>query len=285
MSRRDYDAILLDLDGTLVTDEGEIRPRSVDALRAADARGVRVMVVTGRSEGGVKPVLEQLGLDTPAIVYNGAGLWCPVEGRLLEERTLSNRLVAGSLAFARACDAFPVVMRSGEKFAPWPRTEEEERAISYHEDLHVLQDGELPTERLMRITLFSGGYADSQALLEDFQAAVPQPAYLTHFPLHALAQHRASSLLVLDVQPPCRGKGEALRVLEERYGIPPQRAVAVGDANNDVPMLNGAGLAVAMGNAFRSARAAADRVIGDNNGDAIAELVEELFLGDERPDS
>ena len=67
-------------------------------------------------------------------------------------------------------------------------------------------------------------------------------------------------------------------MLEERYGIPPERVVAVGDAHNDVPMLAGAGLAVAMGNAFRSAREAADRIIGDNNGDAIAELVEELFL-------
>ena len=83
---------------------------------------------------------------------------------------------------------------------------------------------------------------------------------------------------MVDVQPPCRGKGEALRWLEQERGIPAERVVCVGDAGNDVPMLEGAGLGVAMENAFRSAREAADRIIGSNNTEAIAELVEELFL-------
>ena len=56
-----------------------------------------------------------------------------------------------------------------------------------------------------------------------------------------------------------------------------QRVVAVGDATNDVPMFEAAGLGVAMANGMPEARAAADRVIGDNNSDALAELLDELF--------
>jgi hypothetical protein len=66
-------------------------------------------------------------------------------------------------------------------------------------------------------------------------------------------------------------------VLRETYGIPPERVVAVGDATNDLPMFAEAGLSVAMANAMEEARRAADRVIGDNNSTAIAELLEELF--------
>ena len=102
--------------------------------------------------------------------------------------------------------------------------------------------------------------------------------YITHFPLDMLPGHRASRFRVADIQPPCRGKGEALRVLEERYGIPPARVVAVGDAGNDVPMLTRAGLGVAVGNAHPEARAAADRSIGSNHRPAIVELLEELFF-------
>ncbi|MEM7306181.1 MAG: HAD family hydrolase [Planctomycetota bacterium] len=278
MTARAYDAICLDLDGTLVTDEGSVLPRNVQALRAAQDRGVHVMVVTGRSEGGVVAVLEELGLRTPAMVYNGAGVWCPVERRLLEEQLLSNRAVAATLAWAHETRSLPVVMRAGEKYVPPPRSGEERAAIARLEDLRIVPADELPLEYLIRITLFSDRWQDSGDYHDAFVDAVGQELYLTHFPLHALAQHRGSAMQVVDVQPPCRGKGEALRWLTEVRGIPAERVVCVGDAGNDVPMLQGAGLGVAMENAFRSARDAADRVIGSNNSEAIAELVEELFL-------
>ena len=72
-------------------------------------------------------------------------------------------------------------------------------------------------------------------------------------------------------------ESDGLRILAERYGIQAERVVAVGDATNDIPMLEAAGLGVAMGNAMEQTRAMADRVIGHNNSDAIAELMEELF--------
>jgi len=92
-----------------------------------------------------------------------------------------------------------------------------------------------------------------------------------------LAGHQESELLVADVQPPCQGKAEALRILEESYDIPRERVVAVGDAGNDIELLQAAGLGVAVENAVPEARAAADRVIGSNNSAAISELVDELF--------
>jgi hydroxymethylpyrimidine pyrophosphatase-like HAD family hydrolase len=84
------------------------------------------------------------------------------------------------------------------------------------------------------------------------------------------------------VHPPCSGKAEALRVLAERYGIPASRVVAIGDATNDIPMLEAAGLSVAMEDGMPEAVAVAKRVIGGHDTTAIAELVEELFLA---PDS
>jgi hydroxymethylpyrimidine pyrophosphatase-like HAD family hydrolase len=83
---------------------------------------------------------------------------------------------------------------------------------------------------------------------------------------------------VCDVHPPCKGKAEGLRVLQELYGIAPERVVAVGDASNDVPMFEAAGLAVAMRESMEEALAAADRVIGSNDSETIGALVEELFL-------
>jgi len=272
-----YRALVLDLDGTLITDAGTIHPRTLSALQALHARGVRVMIATGRSELGVIAVLDELGFDTPALVFNGAGLWCPREKRLLEERLLSDRVVARCFAYIERSGLLPVLQRAGAKFAPPPRDALEAHALSGLEGLRQVPLEELPREYVIRATFFSARHPDSAALGRELESALGQPLYLTHFPLNSLATHRASPLLVADVQPPSRGKGEALRVLAERYGIRAEEVVAVGDADNDLEMLAGAGLGVAMANAMPRARATARRIIGDNNSDTLAELVAELW--------
>jgi len=277
MIRRAYDALLLDLDGTLVDDTGHVGPRTRSAVRALHRAGGRVMIATGRSELGTAAVVEQLGIYEPAVVYNGAGLWCPESDRLLEERLLSNRVVERALRFGRAAGHAVVVMRAGAKFASEPTTRAERNAIRHLEGLQLCSDRDLPTEYVIRITFFSDRHPSSAEFEAEVQAAIGQPLYLTHFPLNALPQHRDSPLQVVDVQPPCRGKGEALRILEERWGIPRERVVAVGDATNDLPMFEGVGLACAMRRSMPEALAAAQRVIGDNNEEAIADLVDELF--------
>lgn len=277
MIRRSYDAILLDLDGTLVDDTGRVVPETGEALRAIAERGVRVMVATGRSELGAAPAIVDLGVPEPAVVYNGAAIWCPRRDVLLEEQVLSNRTVARTLELAREGGYLPVVMRAGEKLSAPPRNVDEVHAVEFLEGLRVLDGESLPTENLIRITLFSGAHASSEDFGSVFKGGLGQPVFLTHFPLACLVQHRGSPLQVVDIQPPCRGKAEAVRYLGEVEDIPPERIVAVGDATNDLEMFADAGLAVAMANAVPEARAAADRVIGDNNGPAIAELVRELF--------
>jgi hydroxymethylpyrimidine pyrophosphatase-like HAD family hydrolase len=236
-----------------------------------------VLIATGRSETATLPVIEELDLGLPAVVYNGGGLYCPVEGRLVEERTLSNRTVERAVAFGLAEGHMVVTMCAGKKYTTEPADSIARMALHDMTGLTFVSSDELVVPYAMRVTLFSDRHRGSEDLADEIEAAVASPVYLTHFPLNCLPHHRESALLVCDVHPPCRGKAEGLRVLAERWAIPPERVVAVGDAGNDVPMLTGAGLGVAMGNAYPEAVAAADRVIGTNDTDAIGVLVEELF--------
>jgi 5-amino-6-(5-phospho-D-ribitylamino)uracil phosphatase len=277
MSTRSYDAILVDIDGTLLDEQGRIHPRTKSALAAAEAAGVRVMLSTGRSTISTRPVLAELGLVTPALVFNGAGLWCPRERRMLEEHVLSNRTLRRALRFGAERDLLTVLMTADAKLASPPRDALEEEALSGLHELVVVPREGLAAEFVMRVTFYSQGHASSQALADEVAGVIDQPMYVTHFPLNALATHRGSRANCLDLHPPCRGKAEGVRILEERYGIPAERVVAVGDATNDIPMFEAAGLAVAMQGSMPEALAAADRVIGDNSSTSLAELVEELF--------
>jgi hypothetical protein len=277
--QRAFDALLVDLDGTLVTDEDEILPGTIESLRAAQARGVRVMVSTGRSELATIPVLALLGLDSRAVVYNGCGLWCPGEQRLIEERVLSERTLERAVGFGERNGFMTVAMCAGRKHAIHPRDEVERLALRDMVGLSYVESEVLKQGRAIRVSFFSDRHPDSAELAREAEEYVAQPVFMTHFPLNLLAHHKDSPLTVVDVHPPCRGKAEAVRVLEEQYGIAPERVVAVGDATNDIGMFEAVGLSVCMETGMPEAIEAADRVIGGNNTGAIESLVRELFLG------
>jgi hydroxymethylpyrimidine pyrophosphatase-like HAD family hydrolase len=74
------------------------------------------------------------------------------------------------------------------------------------------------------------------------------------------------------------GKWTAVLHLAELWGIAPEEICAVGDDVNDVPMLRGAGLGVAMGHAPPEVLAVADRIAAhhDHDPDGIATFIDEL---------
>ncbi len=276
---RPFAAILLDLDGTLVDDQGSVHPRNLEALQAASQAGTVVMVATGRSLLATHEVLDVLELPTPAVIFNGAAIYCPSKGRMLEERLLSKRLLTQAHDHLGRTGDLAVIMCAHNKYARAPRCAEEERALSGLKKIETVSEQELAgIENVLRVTFLSQRHPDSHGLHEELEREIVGPSYRTHFPLALLPRYKGSPFSVADLHAPCQGKAEALRYIEEAHGLTADRVVAVGDAYNDVPMVEAAGLGVAMGNAVGGLKRRADRIIGDNQGPAIAELVEELFL-------
>lgn len=274
---RAYDALVLDIDGTLLDDEEQLSPRTLTAIASARRTGVKVMLATGRSHDGVREIAHRLELDVPSVVLNGAAVYCRHEDRLIERFTLDPALVERLIGYAGSHSLLAVVASAAGQFARPPRPHELELLAGFSQ-LSVLAEQELPRTDALRMTLFSLCHASSEALLTELRAvASSYVAYYTHFALAALAGFRDSRAQVVDVQPDCLGKAEALRLLERRHGIAAERVVAVGDAGNDLPMLGAAGLGVAMGNASDAVKQVANRVIGTNNSDALARLIETLF--------
>ena len=274
---RPFDAILVDLDGTLLNENSEVSSRNHEALHALEASGVVCMLATGRSLVSAKPIMAGLELQSPVLVFNGAAIYCPKEGRMLEEQVLSDRVRDRALAYADEQDLMAVVVRSDRKLALKPRTQQEEYGLRHLFELEYGERHELSLEYAMRVTLFSESHLDSASFCAVVERALAAPTYLTHFPLNHLPAHRESTLQIVDVQPPCLGKAEAFRFLQQRYEIESERVIAFGDATNDIPMFEGAGRSVAMGDGMPEALAAADVVIGDNDSDALAEYLEQTF--------
>ena len=106
--------VALDIDGTLLRSDKSLAPRTRAAIDAARARGVRVVLVTGRRYPSARRVAEDLGGDVPLILHNGALV---VEGgRVLRCRPLAREAAARAIRAGRGAGGEPVVHggRDGE---------------------------------------------------------------------------------------------------------------------------------------------------------------------------
>ncbi|MGC3968050.1 MAG: HAD-IIB family hydrolase [Pirellulales bacterium] len=62
-----YKLLAIDIDGTLVNSRDELTPKVRDALRAAAAAGLRLVLATGRRYSRALPLVEPLGIDAPIV--------------------------------------------------------------------------------------------------------------------------------------------------------------------------------------------------------------------------
>ncbi len=265
MSGSPYDLIAIDLDGTLLTSDKRLASEDASALRAAVARGVKIVLATARPPRGVRWVLDELGMlgetghDAVSINYNGALVWDAHTRSALEHTPLESSTAREVVAIARRHLADTMV--SVETLDVW------------HTDRHD------PALSMETSKLFPPDYVGP--LDETLARSVTKLMLLaepSHIPglreqMSVFEASRRAGVFVTDphmVQVAAHGvdKGAALARYAGGLGIDQSRVLALGDAENDIGMLRWAGLGVAMANASRDAANAADETIERTNDNA-----------------
>lgn len=272
-----YRAVLIDLDGTLADRAGGVTARTRETLCALQARGVRVMVATGRSVGSALQLLNGLPLNAPAVCYNGAVLYDTARGDWLESRTFPEATVEGLLGSVLTAGVDVLVYAGDRRHTLPSRHEEHGRLMGMLDDVRVVPDaGRLPRKSVNRVSLM-GPDDPAMRVIETVRGTFGGSVYLETFPFGTIPGFGGFRSRFCDVQPPCAGKAEGIRYLGERWGIAPAETIAIGDQENDLSMLRAAGLPVAMANASPSVLAASSRVIGHHDEEGVAAFLEEQF--------
>lgn len=271
VTRDRYDALVFDLDGTLLDGEGRLAPATKAAVDRVRSLGYLVVLATGRSPQGTEDVHAALGLDTEMVAYNGAWIGRAADGDPWHCATIPDDLV-DDLGAVEAKAAFHFRHHRAAKFTLRSAHPDHARVTRWYTNAVLLEpaDPALPARDLLRVSLFF----DDAARTDDAWASLADEArarlHREVFPMALFPEFRDTGLVLLEVQRRGRGKAEALRLLAERYGVPASRVVAFGDQANDLPLLAEAGLSVAMGNAIEPAKALADVVIGAHDEDGVA---------------
>ena len=258
--------VATDLDGTIVRSDGTISARTRDALAAAEAAGLMVVLVTGRPPRWMAEVAEATGHTGLAVCANGALLYdlhteTVVDSRLLEPAAL--REVVARLRAAIPGLVFAV--EHGMSFAHEPDYRHG-WAIGAADTRVGAIDSIL--DRAAAKLLARHPTLEPEALLQQAIEVLDGQATATHSSSYGLLEISASGVT----------KASGLAELAGRHGITAAEVVAFGDMPNDLAMLVWAGRSVAMANAHPQVLAAASERTGSNDDDGVAQVVERLVV-------
>jgi hypothetical protein len=244
-----YELLVCDLDGTLIDHSLTLEPVLVAAFKRAAAAGLGITIATGRMPLSVDFYREALDIRLPVIYYNG-GLIRDAAGMELLRRELPRGVLAKVQELFSAAPVHPIFFRDEQLYC-LDRTLPI-RQFCDDEGLraHVIPD----PEEFLRLGafmkgLFIGHRGDLVVLRADLEGLLGDDARLVH-----------TAEQYLELLPVASTKGAALAHLAAHLGVPLDRVVAVGDHDNDLEMVEVAGLGVAMAHAPESVRAVADRV-------------------------
>jgi Cof subfamily protein (haloacid dehalogenase superfamily) len=267
--------LALDLDGTVLDPYGDLTDGVREAVGAARRRGLWVVLCTGRRFRTARPLARELGLSGPIVVNNGVLVKDLDTGETLDHRYLRAEVRARVLALIRPLGP-PLVYVDGFDDRTDIITESHDRAHHYQREYfddnrefcQIVEDA-TSISRHDVIMVSTMGDAERLATLR----ARGEQALAGRVRMHSLINKNYQGQ-ILEFLSPESGKWAALQRLAARAGISPEEIAAVGDDSNDVEMIAGAGLGIAMGNAVAPARAAADRVVRSNAEGGAIEAIE-----------
>jgi len=265
--------VALDLDGTLVEPLKPVRPRVVASVRAAQAAGVRVTLVTGRMFVGAEPFVRLLSIEGPIVCYQGAVIADALTGRFEREIALPNAIALRIYEAAKP-RGYHVQFYRDDRFYVEQR--------NTYSDLYARISGSEPIVVPSLPAAFAGRDSTKVNIVTE-PDKTPECLALMKEVCGDDAYVTRSNPEFVEMLSPKVDKGVALALVASELGIAIEDVLAIGDSYNDLPLLRTAGFGVAMGSGPPELKAEADAVVGDVEHDGVAEAIERFVLAP--PDS
>lgn len=265
--------LFVDLDATLLRDDKTISDRNREAIQRMLAEGHYIVLATGRPVESGRIVARELGLTAPGcymIAFNGAVLYDCAADRVLMRRSLPIDVVQEIFDRAKKAGLYAQTYSNTDIIATRHTKEldyyKDRTKLSYKLSENVLDILEEEPQKVLLIAL------ERKERLIRFQKANASWEKGKCNSFFSCAEY-------LEYCPIDTSKGTGMEYLTKMLGIPMESTIAVGDEENDIPMIRAAHIGVAMKNGIQEVKDAADYVTeNDNNHDAIAEVIEKFVL-------
>lgn len=259
--------LITDFDGTLLTDDKQISDENIRAIKGFVDQGGLFTVATGRGFQMARKLMEQLDLQIPAVILNGAAIYDFQTNEYLWHTSVGDYAREDVRKIMKEFpDVGVEILHPDHIFIP--NANEVTKLHMSWENLTPCYCSfeELPKENWMKVLL-----ACEKERMDEVMEYVK---------LHCSKEPHwvRSADIFYEMLPSGANKGNGLLKLLERMHLHDVYVVAIGDYNNDIEMIEAADYGVAVANAMEEVKEVADLVVTDNNHSAIADLLKHMKL-------
>jgi len=276
--------IASDMDGTLLNSRHEICGENIKAIKMAEDKGIKFVIVTGREYESVKPILKANGLICQCILMNGAE-YRDEEGNILESININKeRFIqivdilkndGGSILLftndgiyttTNKEDAFDAVVKEIQKFEVGVSYEEAlEKAkthpnftkLKYIEDINEFSESGIEVRKILTFN-------------DDLDKVVERKKQLSDIEDLAVSSSFYNNIEITNVS---AQKGIILGKYADNNGIPRDEIMVLGDSFNDYSMFTEFNLSFAMGNAIPEIKEVAKYITDTNDNAGVAKAI------------
>ena len=263
--------LALDVDGTLLNSNREVSESTIESVKEARKNGVLVTICTGRPVQGAVPFVKLFGLQSHIIAYNGGMIVNSKTMEVLYEQDVSAEDARRIIALGEERKTTIIIWSNNQLYV----NELNDHVNEYRQlsDVHPIKIDDYEVIIQQGITKLL--WIDDVEKIKVFKAEM-------HDQLQKTVNVVISKPHYLEFVDKKVSKGEALKHIGEIYGINQDEMMAIGDGDNDLPMLEYAGLGVAMGNAPDFVKEKVQFVTSSNDEDGIAIAIRKFIVNVER---
>ena len=264
-----YKMLVVDMDDTLLTDNHEISRENKEMLLRAQEMGVYVVLASGRPTSAMIEFAKELQCDVNnsfMISFNGSVITDLKEDKILFEYSLTKEQIHSLYDFSQQNNTHIITYIDGQ-------------IISERHSEYIDIEKNITGLKLNIVSSFKDTVTTSAVkciLLEE-------PEYLKSVESVLKAAMPDLSICMskpffLEAAPNGIDKGASIRILAEKLNIHQSEIIAVGNAGNDLTMVQYAGLGVWVDNVDAELRHFADVIVASNNNHGVAEVVRRFIL-------
>ncbi|MGG7141946.1 Cof-type HAD-IIB family hydrolase [Clostridium nigeriense] len=279
--KKNIKLICIDMDGTLLNSKHEVSERNKDALKKAKELGVNIAIATGRLFCSARYYSDIIGVDTAVIASNGAYIKTNYEDIALLENPMPKDV---------AIKIYNIVKKYGlsVNFNSWDTLIREYPVPKTH--TYYIMNNFLPEEKQVKFIINSDNFVNAIEAFEGnilkgivieekenkdhLWAAKKELKSIFGDELHIVSSGNDNFEIMIGSS----SKGNAVSYLAKSLNLSPEEVMCIGDSENDLSMINFAGVGVAMGNGLDLLKNAADYITDTNNNDGVAKAIENFVI-------
>lgn len=253
----------MDLDGTSLDSNSILQEKTINALKKLDENGIKFVFTSGRATPSVRYLMESTGIDNPLVTNNGALAFINKEN-LIYQNPLKYEEVEELINFSQENKLFfqfyDLDTYYSNRMCP-ERFNHLEKDSTYGMNYQV--NFSFSTKPLKELKLRKNSAFKFQIFLDknDSNKLSTILEKVSEMGLYATT----SSYGMIEIMQKNVNKFNGLSEISYLLGISKEEMAAIGDQDNDIPMLENVGMSFAMGNAIDKVKEISDFVVSTNN--------------------